>query len=446
MNTKTIALALILAAVSPAAFADRKSDLEAQAQQAAREKRLDAAADAYCELAKFDSSKKSDCDAARQVAANESRRNDDRFQKGAAFFKQGTLASMDDAEQQLKNIHFGPHLNEAQDYLRRIPGERRRLQDAQNRPPQPAQPQQPAGDQTYSDAVQAYNANNFDTAKTLFQQVKGAHQQDAQNYINKINQYQSAMAECNRLASATPPQHRAAQSACEDAARIKPDGPGNPTQRAQVERDAANQPAQPAQVAGGNTPAPQAPSRPEPQPPRQERTGAIKEQTAPKVDIDKTLREADAARAKGDKQTAKTKYVAALAADPGNERARKALDEITNEEQAQPQAQQAAATPSATPEADVMLARAIGEYYRGLYIDAEGHIKDYQNVNGSKKALGYFYSGVSKLTRYFLGGETDKKLLNDAEAALRIAKSTSGFKAPGEDYVSPRVLKVFNSL
>ena len=125
MNTKTIALALLLAAASPAAFADRKSDLEAQAQQAAREKRLDAAADAYCELAKLDSSKKSDCDAARQVAAMETRKNEDRFQKGVGFFNQGTLASMDDAEQQFKNIHFGPHYGDAQQYLTsRIPAKR----------------------------------------------------------------------------------------------------------------------------------------------------------------------------------------------------------------------------------------------------------------------------------------------------------------------------------
>lgn len=444
MNTRLTTLALLLAVLSPAAFADRKSDLEAQAQQAAREKRLDAAADAYCELAKVDSSRKSDCDAARQVAANEGRRNDERYQKGVAFFNQGTAASMDDAEQQLKNIHFGPHYTDAQNYLNsRIPAKRKELADAQNRQQQQQQQLQ-ASDQTYKDAVQAYNANNFDTAKTLFQQVKGGHQQDAQNYINKINQYQSAMGECTRLANAG--QHRQAQSSCEDAARIKPDGPGNPTQRAQAERDAANQPAQPTQVAQ-NTPTPEAPQRPtQPQPQRQERTGAVKEVTTPKIDIDKTLHDADAARTKGDKQSAKSKYVAVLAADPGNDRARKALDEMTAEEQAQPQAQAQEAAPAATPEADVMLTRAIGEYYRGLYIDAEGHIKDYQNVNGSKKALGYFYSGVSKLTRYFLGGETDKKLLNDAEAALRIAKSTSSFKAPGEDYVSPRILKVYNSL
>jgi hypothetical protein len=442
MNTKTIIPAIILAIIlaSPAAFAGQKEDLERQAQQAAQAKKLDEAAAAYCELAKIDSSRKSDCEAAKQVATAEARRNDDRYNKGVGYFNTGTKDSLDDAEQQFRNIRFGSHYNDAQNYLNaRIPQKRREIEAAQH----PPTPVPPASDQTYSDAVQAYNANNFDTAKTLFQQVRGAHQQDAQNYINRINQYNSAMAECNRLASTNPPQHRQAQSACEDAARIKPDGPGNPTMRAQAERDAANQPQGGGQQVAVNTPTPE--PRPQPQPPRQERNNAIKEPAAPQVDVGKTLREADAARAKGDDQTAKTKYVAVLAADPGNQAARKALDEITAQEQAQPQAQQAAA-PSATPEADVMLARAIGEYYRGLYIDAEGHIKDYQNVNGSKKALGYFYSGVSKLTRYFLGGENDKKLLNDAEAALRIAKTSSGFKAPGEDYVSPRILKVYNSL
>ena len=51
-----------------------------------------------------------------------------------------------------------------------------------------------------------------------------------------------------------------------------------------------------------------------------------------------------------------------------------------------------------------------------------------------------------KLARYYLGGEQDKKLLNDAEASLRIAKGTAGFQPPDETYVSPKILKLYNSL
>lgn len=428
MRNKAFSPIFVLALLVPLAFAGRKEDLQRQAQQAAQARKLDEAAAAMCELAKLDSSKQPDCEAARQEAAAESRRNDDRFNQGVAFFNQGTKDSLDDAEQRFKNIRFGSHYSEAQRYL------------TQSIPSKRAELNRPADDtQTFNDGMQAYNRNDFGAAKTVFSQVKGSKAGEAQTYLSRIRQYESAMAEGDRLSASG--NHRGAQQSYEEAGRLKADGPGDPRGRAQREEVA---------VAGlqtpVNTPTPAPTPRPNPPvtTPTISRQAAIKEPARPKIDTDKLLREAQDERSRGNNSVAKSKYIAVLAEDPNNATARTALDQITQEEQAKPT--QAAQQVQATPEADIMLARAIGEYYKGNYTEAETHIKDYQNVNGSKKALGYFFSGVSKMTRYYLGGASDKKLLNDAEAALRIAKGTPGFKAPGEEYVSPKILKIYSGL
>ncbi|MDP9269075.1 MAG: hypothetical protein M3P27_12225 [Acidobacteriota bacterium] len=431
MRNRSFALLLSLTLLAPAAFAGRKEDLQRQAQQAAQARKLDEAAAALCELAKMDASKQPDCDAARQEASAEARRNDDRFNQGVAFYNQGTKDSLDDAEQRFKNIRFGSHYSDAQRYLTQlIPGRRAEL----NRPPDDTQ--------TYNDGLQAFNRGDFGAAKSVLSQVKGSKAGEAQTYISRINQYESAMAEGDRLAASG--NHRGAQSSYEDAARLKGDGPGDPRGKAAREQAAANQPAiapsptQAVNVPRGNPPVTT------PTTPTISRQAAIKEPARPKVDTAKLLREAKGARASGNNSVAKSKYVAVLAEDPNNAIARTALDQIQLEEQAKPEPEQQQV--QATPEADIMLARAVGEYYKGNYTEAETHIKDYQNVNGSKKALGYFFSGVSKLTRYYLGGASDRKLLNDAQAALRIAKGSPKFKPPGEEYVSPKILKLYNTL
>jgi hypothetical protein len=414
MRNRLVVLLLSLTLLAPAAFAGRKEDLQRQAQQAAQARKLDEAAAALCELAKLDASKQPDCDAARQEAQAEARRNDDRFNQGVAYYNRGTKDSLDDAEQRFKNIRFGSHYSDAQRYLTQlIPSKRAEL----NRPPDDTQ--------TFNDGLQAFNRNDFGTAKSVLAQVKGSKAGEAQTYVSRINQYESAMAEGDRLAASG--NHRAAQDSYEQAARLKGDGPGDPRGKAGREQAAANQPVTtptPAPTQIANVPRPNPPVATPAPTPTISRQAAIKEPARPKIDTGKLLREAQE--------------------DPNNVTARTALDQIQQEEQAKPEPEQQQV--QATPEADIMLARAIGEYYKGSYTEAETHIKDYQNVNGSKKALGYFFSGVSKLTRYYLGGASDRKLLNDAEASLRIAKGSPKFKPPGEEYVSPKILKVYNSL
>lgn len=435
MRNKTL-LALIVLAALPA-FGGRKEDLQKQIQAAGSARKLDEVAKLTCELAGLDSSKKTDCQIAQSEAAAEEKRNDARFNEGVAFFNQGVF---DDAEQKLKNIRFGAHFAEAQRYMTQlIPAKRREQQAAAAEAPQL---------KLFNDGQSAYNSNNFGAAKSSLSQVKGAKAGEAQALLAKINQYEAAMAEGDRLAASG--NHRQAQQSYEDAARLKGDGPGDPRGKATREQAAASAPSTPTTVATATptqpTPTPTASSstRTAPTPAPISRAAAIKEPARPKIDIAKLLVEADDARNKKNYTAAKSKYIAVLAEDPNNGTARSALAAIQKEEETKPQPEQQQVV--ATSEADIMLLRAIGEYYKGAYTEAETHIKDYQNVNGSKKALGYFFSGVSKLTRYYLGGATDRKLYNDAEAALRIAKGMPGFKPPDEQYVSPKILKVYNSL
>jgi hypothetical protein len=154
------------------------------------------------------------------------------------------------------------------------------------------------------------------------------------------------------------------------------------------------------------------------------------------ADVATLLREAESARRKNAVSIAQGKYLAVLTVDPANSQARAALEELKASGSATPE--------RASSDADIMLSKAIQEFYTGMYEDSEVHIRDYLTNNGSKAALSYFYLGVCKLTRFYLNGETeaDKKLYNEALEAFRSAK-TSGFDPPDEKYISPKILKAF---
>jgi hypothetical protein len=258
--------------------------------------------------------------------------------------------------------------------------------------------------------------------------------------LNKIRQYESAVAEGDRLAAAK--NYKQAQSSYEDAARIKGDGPGDPRGKASQMASLAAAPATtttpPVTTATTTAPPPVTTTTTTTVPPRAPVVAAVKEPSRPKVDVAKLLGEAEAAKAKGDIASAKAKYIAVLAADERNAQAKIGLETLPKET--------GPTQVKASSEADVMLAKGIREYYQGLFEKAEVHITDYLDVNGSKTALSNFYLGASKMTRYYLSGEKDAGLKRDAEAAFRLAKQTSGFKAPGETYLSPKILKAYNDV
>jgi hypothetical protein len=411
------ALALLL---SLPAWASKKDDDYKAAQAAAAAGQYDQAMKLYCSVAKEDANykdAKQNCDNIKMELLKEEGRNEGRYSDGVKAFDSGDY---DGAEQKFRNIRSGQYYADAQSYLNnKIPQARK---DAAARAAA-AQNNDAALNARFDQAVQAYNSNNFSAAQSQFSQISGKHQADAQAYLNRIQQYNDAMQDGDSHAGSK--EYKGAIDAYSRAVGIKGDGPGNPQSKIAHMQSllAANTPSNNVPVVSSTpTPAPHV-------------VAAIIEPSRPQVDVDKLLREADAAKNSGDIGTAKGKYMAILAENPGNARAKAGLESLPKDSNA-----------VASADADRMLAHGIAEFYSGAYEDAEVHIKDYIELNGAKAALAYFYRAASKLTRYYLRGEKqdDRQLLQDAQSDFRMAKKTPGFNPP-EKVVSPKIMKVFQS-
>lgn len=409
--------------VSLRGYADQKSDLDKRAKAAAEAGDGDTAAQLFCQEAALDPSDQQlqvNCKIYKAQAQMVNKRNEESFAEGVRAFNSGDF---DNAEQKFKNIRSGPHLPEARNYLAKIPAARA------------------AGDgdrqmeQKFSQGVQAYQSNDFASAKGIFGQVTGKHAQEAQAYLGKIRQFEQNMSQGDTLAAKN--DYKGAASSYSEAASVKPDGPGDPHSKAtrmqQLLASASTVPTAAPVIATNST---NVSISSHPTASNTNPVTAIKTPSRPGVDIAKLRREAQAARRKGDVSSAIGKYLAILAADKDDAEAAAALNELKNDS--------SAGTAHASSEADVMLAKAIQEFYTGYYEDAEVHIKDYLGYHGSKVALSNFYLGVCKVTRFYLGGEkeSDQKLLNDARAAFHSAKE-QGFTPPDQRYISPKILKLF---
>jgi tetratricopeptide (TPR) repeat protein len=421
--------ALLLAAP---AFASKDDDYR-NAQAAASAGKAEEAARLFCQLDPGFKDAKMMCDIMKKEAQKELQRNEDRYQEGVKAFNDGRF---DDAKQKFQNVRTGPRVDEARQYINnRIPA----AIQAKAREAQAGV--DAAANQKFDQAVQAYNRNDFNSARGLFQSVSGGKRGDADNYLNRMKQYESAMAEGDRLAAAK--NYKAAQGSYNEAATLKGDGPGDPRGKASQMARLGSAPTTTAPVTTATT---TTPTRPPPvtttttAPPvtRAPVAAAVKEPSKPRVDVSKLLAEAEAAKAKGDIASAKSKYIAVLAADERNAQARVGLESLPKETGPTEQ--------KASSEADVMLAKGIREFYQGLFEKSEVHITDYLDVNGSKTGLSHFYLGASKLTRLYLSGEKDTGLKREAEAAFRLAKKTSGFRPPGESYLSPKILKAYSDI
>ena len=397
------------------ALASQKDDDFAAAQAAANANRIEDAAKLFCSLSKQDPGFRNgeaaqNCKIYQDQVNRENARNEERFTDGINFFNQGQF---DNAANKFRAIHSGSHLAEAQDYLNsKIPAAKQAAQGAEAANAMNAK---------FDQGVQAFNNNAFANAKGLFGQVSGgAHQGEAQSYLQKIQQYEQLMQQGDSARGAK--NYKAALDAYQQAANIKGDGPGDPNGKLSVVRDMMA-------AAGTVAPPPVQPSKPAVV------ANAVIESNKPKLDLKKLLRDAQVAQRRGDLGTARGKYLAVLSQDPNNAEAQSGLNAIPQD-----------SNQKAGAEADSMLAKAIGEFYSGQYDDSESHIGAYLFVKGSKTGLAYFYRGVSKLTRYYLHGEqpSERALLNGAKDDFAKAKNSSGFKPP-QDMVSPKIMKVFDA-
>jgi tetratricopeptide (TPR) repeat protein len=79
-------------------------------------------------------------------------------------------------------------------------------------------------------AIAAYEKNDLDEARRLFQQLDGNPKSLAENYLEKISRYNDAMATGEKLARNS--QYEQARASYLSAASIKSDGPGDPQKHA----------------------------------------------------------------------------------------------------------------------------------------------------------------------------------------------------------------------
>jgi tetratricopeptide (TPR) repeat protein len=103
-----------------------------------------------------------------------------------------------------------------------------------------------------------------------------------------------------------------------------------------------------------------------------------------------------------------------------------------------------AATEVPSPE-DRGLAQAIEDFYRGEFQQAAGKLASYPG-EGPRRALAMFYLGACELSVYYLApaGNAPKEVYERAVEHFRAARQIVPTFTPPEQYVSPRVLKVFS--
>jgi outer membrane protein assembly factor BamD (BamD/ComL family) len=87
------------------------------------------------------------------------------------------------------------------------------------------------------------------------------------------------------------------------------------------------------------------------------------------------------------------------------------------------------------------LEQGISAFYSGNYDDADTYLAAYAQEATQRQDLAHFYLGASKISRFFLEGEQDHSLREDAIAEFRIAKQ-QGFNASSQD-ISPKILKTY---
>jgi hypothetical protein len=380
-----------------AAFADKNDDLYNKGQAANNRGDAMAAQDAFCAIDPSYKDAGSMCAQAKQAAQTQINLHNKRFLDATQALQEGRL---DDAEKLFRSVKYGPRVDLAQRKLQEIADLKAKKQQADQAASAAA-----ASSAKVEQGVQAFNRGDFASAK--------ANLPPGHELLSKISQYESKMAEGNRAMGAK--DYAAAYAAFADARTIAPNGPGDPSGaagRAQQSMSASSAPA--------NNPAP---------------TKAAVRDEVKKVDVGATLAAAQKAFNKKEYGRARILAGQVLAQDRGNAEAKQILNDLPEEQ----------VTASSASEEDPLLAAAIQQYYQANYSDAADSLKFYIFQKGRKQGLARFYLGATLATQYYLGGEQDNQLLQDAKKKFKEAKGVEGFNPP-EKYVSPKIMKLFQAV
>ena len=416
IRSSFISIVATLALCSAALGVDKKDELYQKAKAAEDAQNADEAARYYCEVAAMDVSYR-DAKSMCNVLTEESKRlrthSDQRFDDGVAMFQRGAL---EDAERAFKNVVSGPHVAEAQQYLGKIKTAKQAATAA-------AFTAEQAANANFERGSQAFQQNDFLSARNYLKQVTGKYAGEATLLLQQMSRYDQDISNGDSAAEAGNLQ--SALNSYQDAAAIKRDGPGSPMSKsAQLEVTIAAR-----QKPAGTMTVPHVPQG----------EGGLNLKS-----VDATLEEAAAARSRGDLKLAKEKYQEVIVAEPSNMKAIRALASIDGGRKPAGGADPIKA--AAAAHAEALLATGLREFYAGNYESSEIRLQDYLNTDGSKKALAQFFLGASKITRYYLNGAQsgDHKLLTEAQIDFRLAAETPKFSPPSTDYVSPLILEAYS--
>lgn len=404
---------LVLACGS--AWAQSNDDLYGRGTAAVGKGDAIAARDAFCAIkdAAFKDAK-AQCATYTGEATRQMNRYNQNYLEGLQLMQDGKLS---EAEFKFRNVKAGDRMADAQRKLQEVAKlkENKAAADAQAS-------QSAAADgaaKTRLDAgVEAYNRGDFSAAKNQLDGVTGRHQGEAQNYLNKINTYNAKMSEARGYEAAK--NFGAAKASYTEAARIRPDGPGDPLSA--VTRVTALEASSSASASG---PPPAAPKT----------VAKASKDEVKTVDAAKYIQEGQKLLARGDLKRARRFFGDVLAQDPNNAEAAAGLKAIKDKD--------TSTGPADAADDDPLLAAAIRKYYEGDYEQADFRLKNYIfNALGKKMGLANFYAGATALSKYHLGGATDSGLMTDARKKFRDASGVEGFVVP-EKLVSPKILKLY---
>lgn len=407
-------LAFGLCLLAAPAAAQSNDDLYNRGKAAEAKGDAIAARDAFCAIkdAGFKDAKEQ-CGTYTAEATRQLNRYRQNYLEGVALMGQGKL---DEAEFKFRNVKAGERVADAQAKLEEVAKLKRDKAAADA-----AASQSAAADANAKRAldagIEAYNRGDFTAAKNQLDSVTGRYQGEAQNYLGRINSYNAKMSEARGYEAAK--NFTAARQAYTEAARIKPDGPGDPLEAVTRVTQLAAAGSAPPPTTAAPTPAKAAASRDE----------------VKTINVAQYITEGRKLLAKGDLKRARRYFGDVLAQEPNNADAAAGMKEIRDKD--------TSTGPANAAEEDPLLAAAIRIYYQGDYEQADFRLKNYIfNGLGKKMGLANFYAGATSLSKYYLGGATDQTLLVDARKKFKEAKAVEGFVAP-EKLISPKILKVY---
>ncbi len=431
---KTLLIALMLLA-SSLSFGQNKDQLLQQAKAAEGAGNIEAAAGAYCDLAKIETATYGPkCQAYSNLVNKEIENDGKRMRTGKEAL---TNKDFDAARQQFRAVKTSGFKKEAEDYLNnKIPQAEAAAKSEQQQQQAAAAASKNA--ETIQRARDAMKNGDYATARSLAQSATGA---DAQALLTQIAQaekgaqsqaaYDNAVRNADSLAAQG--KYADAVNAYRQAAALKGSTPDD-LRRKIDDAENRSKAAQAGSVSGQLT-----------DQSRQAVPGArVVLQSSSGFKQSAT---SDGAGSFQFPSVPPGSYMVAAVKD-GRTVANTRVTVGPGQNASAPLV--AAAAPAGGAGEGSDLERAIGLYYKGspddlLQVEL---LLENSGGKGKKKALSDFYLGASKLSRFYLAGgnkedQEQKVLYSEAVKSLAQARKVAGFKPPLE--ISPKVLRAYQA-